>query len=435
MSPKIAEHDHDRAERARHLDGLEPVDERVERIREKEREEERDEDAAEHVREEDDDDDPQEEHQPAGARRARHSGEGALGSSIIVRDSIRPGIRSGGHPRALASARRCEGRAMRSRADAPPDELPRFDEDEPRPVPPLARQDGATLPRLVAVMRRLLAPDGCPWDREQTFESLRRYVLEEACEVIDAIDGGDRKALREELGDLLLQVVFQAELGRREGTFAIDDVVSGIVEKLVHRHPHVFGDMEAKDADEVLANWEKLKAIEKKGRGLLGGVPRSLPALIRAQRVGEKVARVGFDWEDARGSRAKVTEELGELDEAIAAKDPRAIEEELGDTLFALVNLARHVEVDAEGALRRTIDKFTRRFAHVEKRVLENHGGWGTPGEGGGTNLPLATLDAYWEEAKRERAEAVDRAPPARRQGRGRRFARCARSRPTFRAP
>jgi tetrapyrrole methylase family protein/MazG family protein/ATP diphosphatase len=283
----------------------------------------------------------------------------------------------------------------------PKDELPRFDEDVPRPVPPLGLQDGGTLPRLVAVMRRLLAPDGCPWDREQTFESLRRYVLEEACEVIDAIDGGDRKAMREELGDLLLQVVFQAELGRREGSFAIDDVVSGIVEKLVHRHPHVFGDMKAEDAAEVLRNWEKLKAIEKKGRGILGGVPRSLPALTRAQRVGEKVSRVGFDWEDARGSRAKVAEELAELDAAVATKDKSAIEEELGDALFALVNFARHVDVDAEGALRRTIDKFGRRFSHVEKRVAENHGGWGDPGADDAKALPLATLDSYWEEAKK----------------------------------
>jgi MazG family protein len=289
--------------------------------------------------------------------------------------------------------------------DSIADKLGRFDEDTPRPVPPLAEQDGATLTRLVHVMRRLLAPDGCPWDREQTFETLRRYVLEEACEVIDAIDGGDRKALREELGDLLLQVVFQAELGRREGSFAIDDVVSGIVEKLVHRHPHVFGDMDAKDADEVLRNWEKIKAAEKKGRGILGGVPRSLPALTRAQRIGEKVSRVGFDWQDEAGSRAKVTEELAELDAAIARKDASAIEDEMGDVLFALVNLARHVDVDAEGALRRTIDKFTRRFAHVEKRVQAEHGGWGDPRipegeEGAAKTIPLATLDGYWEEAK-----------------------------------
>ncbi len=292
-----------------------------------------------------------------------------------------------------------------------PSKLPRFDEDLPRPVPALEAQDGSTLTRLVQVMQRLLAPDGCPWDREQSFETLRKYALEEACEVIDAIDSGDRKAIREELGDLLLQVVFQAELGRREGAFAIDDVVSGIVEKLVHRHPHVFGDMDAKDADEVLRNWEKIKAKEKGERGLLGGVPRSLPALTRAQRVGEKVERVGFDWPDARGSRAKVTEELGELDQAIASGDTQAIEDEMGDVLFALVNLSRHVKVDAEGALRRTIDKFTRRFAHVESRVKTVHGGWGAGGE---KNLPLETLDTYWEEAKaHEKTQNAAKAPPA----------------------
>lgn len=281
--------------------------------------------------------------------------------------------------------------------------LPRFDENAPRPVPALEEQDGGTLPRLVGVMRRLLAPDGCPWDREQSFESLRKYVLEEACEVIDAIDGGDRAQIREELGDLVLQVVFQAELGRREGAFGVDDVIAAIVDKLVHRHPHVFGDVEAKDAEEVLSNWEKIKAEEKKGRPILGGVPRSLPALTRAQRVGEKVSRVGFDWEDAQGSRAKVAEELAELDRAVAEGDKKAVEEELGDVLFALVNLARHVDVDAEGALRGTIDKFARRFAHVEKRVKEVHGGWGNPrsaAEAKATSIPLATLDAYWDEAK-----------------------------------
>jgi MazG family protein len=287
-----------------------------------------------------------------------------------------------------------------------PEQLPRFDEDAPRPVPALGRQDGTTLARLVGLMQRLLAPppEGCPWDREQTFETLRKYVLEEACEVIDAIDSGDRKAIREELGDLLLQVVFQAELARREGAFAIDDVVSGIVDKLVHRHPHVFGHLTAKDADEVLQNWEKLKAKEKGGRGILAGVPRSMPALTRAQRIGEKVARVGFDWDDASGSRAKVAEEMGELDAAIASGEKAKIEEEMGDVLFALVNLSRHLHVDAEGALRGTIDKFTKRFAHVEKRVKELHGGWGEAGgqASGEKHLPLSVLDAYWEEAKAE---------------------------------
>lgn len=286
---------------------------------------------------------------------------------------------------------------MADRSRSPEGELPRFDENAPRPVLPLPLQDGTTLTRLVGVMQRLLSPDGCPWDREQSFESMRRYVLEEACEVIDAVDGGDRKALQEELGDLLLQVVFLAELARREGAFAIDDVVAGIVEKLVTRHPHVFGDMDAKTADEVLSNWEKLKAQEKKGRGILGGVPRSLPALNRAQRIGEKVHRVGFDWADARGSREKVKEELSELDRAIESGDPDAVEEEMGDVLFALVNLSRHVKVDAEGALRRTIDKFSRRFSHVERRVKEEHGGWPAPGT---PNLPLDVLDRYWDEAK-----------------------------------
>jgi tetrapyrrole methylase family protein/MazG family protein/ATP diphosphatase len=285
----------------------------------------------------------------------------------------------------------------------PPRESPQvglFDENVPRPVPPLSLQEGATLVRLVAVMRRLLAPGGCPWDREQSFETLRKYVLEEACEVIDAIDAGDRAALSEELGDLLLQVVFQAELARNEGSFGIDNVIAGIVDKLVKRHPHVFGGIEARDADEVLRNWEKLKAREKGQRGILSGVPRSMPALTRAQRIGEKVARVGFDWADAKGSKTKVAEELGELDRAILAKDANAIEEEMGDVLFALVNLSRHLGLDAEAALRRTIDKFTARFAHVEGRVREQHGGWGDR-EGGDKHLPLEVLDGYWEEAKR----------------------------------
>lgn len=272
--------------------------------------------------------------------------------------------------------------------------LPEFDEDVPRPVPALDEQDGSTVTRLVGVMRRLLAPGGCPWDREQTFESIRKYILEEACEVIDAIDSKKRDLLKEELGDLLLQVVFCSELARAEKAFAMDDVVSGIVEKLVTRHPHVFGDLDVESADEVLRNWEKIKAQEKKDRGLLSGVPRSMPALNRAQRIGEKVQRVGFDWPDARGSREKVAEELGELDRAIAAGDDAAIEEEMGDVLFALVNLSRHVKVDAESSLRRTIDKFTKRFDHVEARVKEEHGGWA------GEPMALEVLDSYWEEAK-----------------------------------
>jgi MazG family protein len=267
----------------------------------------------------------------------------------------------------------------------------------PVAVPPLVDQKGESYVRLVEIMQCLLAPDGCPWDREQDPKSLRRYVLEEACEVIDAIDGGDRAALCEELGDLLLQVVFLGELMRKEGAFGPDDVVRAIAEKLVRRHPHVFADVEVSGSGEVLQNWERIKAAEKKDRPLLGSVPRSLPALTRAQRVGEKVERVGFDWPDARGSRAKVAEELGELDRAVAEGDKARVEDELGDVLFALVNLARHVDVDAEGALRGTIEKFQRRFAHVEGRVKEHHGGWPS---GSSEKLPLEELDRYWEEAK-----------------------------------
>lgn len=278
-------------------------------------------------------------------------------------------------------------------------DVPLPDPTQPADPTPLDRQIGRAFPRLVAVMRRLLAPNGCPWDREQTPDSLKRYVLEEACEVIDAIEERDADHLREELGDLLLQVVFQAEIARREGTFGPDDVVEAIVTKLVRRHPHVFGEATARDADEVLRNWEQLKLKEKGDRGVLAGIPRSLPALVRAQRVGEKVARVGFDWPTIQGSRAKVDEELGELDAAIEKGDVDAIESELGDVFFALVNLARHVKtkdgggIDAEGALRRTIDKFTRRFDTVEKRVRNELGGFEK-------KPTLEQMDRYWEEAK-----------------------------------
>jgi len=270
---------------------------------------------------------------------------------------------------------------------------------------PLAEQRGQTFVRLVELMQRLLAPDGCPWDREQTPMSVRRYVLEEACEVIDAIEANDQEHLAEELGDLALQVVFLAELSRREGRFGPDDVVRAVVDKLVRRHPHVFADTEVEGSEEVLRNWEAIKANEKAGRGLLDGVPRSLPALYRAQRMSEKVRRVGFDWPDPSGSREKVAEEIRELDEAVDQGDPERIEHELGDLLFALVNLARHQRIDAEIALRKASDRFRERFGHVEQRVRDVHGGWpqgedGKPSRG----LSLEELDAYWEEAKRKDA-------------------------------
>jgi MazG family protein len=277
----------------------------------------------------------------------------------------------------------------------------------PFPIPdpvPLDEQRGQTYPELVALMQRLLAPDGCPWDREQSMASLRKYVLEEACEVLDAIDSGDRAQLVDELGDLALQVVFLGELARREGSFGPDDVVRAIVQKLVRRHPHVFGEARVSGSDEVLTNWERIKAEEKKDRGVLDGVPRSLPALYRAQRMSEKVSRVGFDWPDRQGSREKVGEELAELDAALEESTERA-EAELGDLLFALVNLARHRGIDAESALRSASDRFARRFAHVEKRVKQRDGGWPRATDGKPTaGIPLATLDGYWNEAKKEEA-------------------------------
>jgi len=269
---------------------------------------------------------------------------------------------------------------------------------------PLTEQRGQTFVKLVEILQRLLAEDGCPWDREQTIESLRPYVLEEACEVMDAIDSGDRDQLCDELGDLALQIAFHAELARRENSFGPDDVVRGICEKLVRRHPHVFADVQVSGADEVVLNWDAIKATEKERRGLLDGIPRSLPALERARRSSERAARVGFDWPDARGSRDKVSEELRELDEAIAGGDMDRIEHELGDVLFALVNLARHHRLDPEAALCRTADKFALRFAYVERKVRERHGDWPRDERGKPTSgLSLRELDAYWEEAKRLR--------------------------------
>lgn len=256
----------------------------------------------------------------------------------------------------------------------------------------LSEQDGKTLTRLVAIMQRLLAPDGCPWDREQTLQTLRTYVIEEAHEVVDAIDAGSPAELRDELGDLLLQIVFQSELARAQGWFGPDDVVSAICDKLVRRHPHVFGDVKVSGTSEVLANWEAIKAKEKEGRGVLDGVPKALPALLRAVRVGEKAARVGFDWPDRDGARAKVDEELAELDQALRASDARGVEHELGDVLFALCSVARKCDVDPEAALRGTLARFTGRVRTAE--ALARGRGQDLSG------LPPAALDRLWSEAK-----------------------------------
>jgi len=242
------------------------------------------------------------------------------------------------------------------------------------PLP--GKQTGGNMPDLVGLMQRLLAPTGCPWDREQTLPSLLPYLVEETYEVVDAIQAGNVRDHAEELGDLLLQIVFQSELRHAEGAFGIDDVIRGIVGKLVRRHPHVFGEVQARTSDDVLSNWARLKAEEKakKGRkGVLDGIPRSAPALVRAMRAGEKASAVGFDWPDSAGPREKLNEELAELDRACVSGDREQMLHELGDVLFALTNLARKLDLDAENALRQATDRFARRFAHMEQ-ALESEG-------------------------------------------------------------
>ena len=242
---------------------------------------------------------------------------------------------------------------------------------------PISSQSaGARFDRLVEIMRTLRAPDGCPWDREQTLSSLRPFVLEEAYEVLDAIDRADAKALCDELGDLVFEAVFLAQLCAENGQFTIADVLKSAADKLVRRHPHVFGDRDTrgsvKTAEDVKRRWEAIKAGEQEAAGqqpsLLGSIPAALPALLRAGRIGKRVATVGFDWERPAQVLKKVDEELIELREAIDDEATDRIEEELGDLLFALANLARHLGIEPEGALAHASRKFSRRFTELERR-------------------------------------------------------------------
>lgn len=243
------------------------------------------------------------------------------------------------------------------------------------PVP--ASKHGSRLLDLVRVMARLRGPDGCPWDRAQTHSSLRRHLLDEAYELLDAIDEGDPVRLKEELGDLLLQSVFHAQMAADDGTFDIDDVAESTVEKLIYRHPHVFADVEAETPEQVYGNWERIKAEEKGEHGITEGIPKALPSLLAAQKVQRRAAGRGFDWAELAGAVEKVREELGELEEAArgqegkdregAAKD--ALEEEVGDVLFAATALARKLGVDAETSLRRAVGKFVRRFEAMDSEA------------------------------------------------------------------
>jgi MazG family protein len=262
------------------------------------------------------------------------------------------------------------------------------------------RPPGSTFPRLVEVMRRLLAPDGCPWDREQTLASLRPFLLEEAYEVLDALEDGTAADHCEELGDLLMQIVFQAALRDRTGEFNIDDVVRSIRDKLVRRHPHVFGSATVEGAAQVVKQWDQIKAEERRAKRsadgiprVLSNVPRSAPALLRAQKLAERAAAVGFEWPDVAGCRAKVAEELQELDTAIAVGEHAHIESEFGDVLFSLVTMARKLGVDAEAALRGANRRFVARFEHIEDRLHERGK---SPQES-----DLAEMDQLWDEAKK----------------------------------
>ena len=276
-------------------------------------------------------------------------------------------------------------------------------------------QPSRDISRLNEIMAALRTPEtGCPWDLEQTFATIAPYTLEEAYEVADAIERGDVAHLREELGDLLLQVVFHARMAEEQGRFDFGDVVEAITRKLIRRHPHVFGDARDLSSDEVKALWGRVKADEKRERaearraaglpaaeaatGALAGVPLALPALTRALKLQEKAGKVGFDWNDPRAVLAKLREEIDEVEAELEANDAQRVAGEVGDLLFAVANLARHLHVDPEAALRGANAKFERRFAHIESRL----------GEAGRapTEATLDEMEALWREAKQRERKA-----------------------------
>jgi tetrapyrrole methylase family protein/MazG family protein len=260
-------------------------------------------------------------------------------------------------------------------------------------IPPLPQ--GTSFEGFQEIVARLRAPDGCPWDREQTHHTLRKHLIEESYEALDAIDSGDPDKMREEFGDLLLQIVLNAQIAQESREFSMGDVIHGIHDKIVRRHPHVFGDVVISGVGNVLENWEKIKADEREskgdtGKGLLDGLPVSLPALVQSQEIQNRAARVGFDWPEIEGVLDKIAEEI---DEVRKATDKVELEAELGDLFFALVNLARWKGVDAEAALRDTNRKFKKRFAYVERGARDL-----------GRRLPelsLEEMESFWQAAKK----------------------------------
>lgn len=249
---------------------------------------------------------------------------------------------------------------------------------------------------LTDVMNTLLGEQGCPWDKEQTHMSLRRNLLEEAHEVIEAIDCNDMAHLKEELGDVLLQVVFHAKLAEQEQAFNFNDVVEAITQKMIRRHPHIFSDVAVDDAETVLANWEEIKKREKAGQpeanSIMSKLPPTLPALLKAEKVQQKAHRVGFDWDDMQGPKDKIQEELAEIDAAVAGNGD--LEEEIGDLLFSVVNLSRFVNVDPEQALNRSVQKFVDRFQAMEAKIMLDKKAF--------DNYTVEELDILWEKSKAE---------------------------------
>ena len=282
---------------------------------------------------------------------------------------------------------------------------------------------GEWFEKLVAVQKRLRAPQGCPWDREQTHATLRPYLIEETYEVIDALDSGDDAKFAEEMGDLLLQVVFHSQIAREQERFSVADVLREIHDKMVRRHPHVFGKVRARNSTEVLQNWERIKASERLNKdtssengaskpqqkpvSLLDGVSRGLPAMLQGLQLTRKAARAGFDWHDTDGIFEKLREEMAEVRHALAEKDSKRAEEELGDLLFAVVNLARFVQVDPEIALKKANGKFQRRFMEMEKSALQSERTF--------DGLPREDKESLWNAVKHGEKKSVD----ARKSGNG----------------
>jgi len=245
--------------------------------------------------------------------------------------------------------------------------------------------------RLVGIMEDLR--EKCPWDKKQTIQTLRPLTIEEMYELADAITDNDWKGIKEELGDLMLHLVFYAKIGTEQQQFTLEEAIHGICEKLIHRHPHIYGDVQVKDEEEVKQNWEKLKLKEGK-KSVLAGVPVSLPAVVKATRLQEKARQVGFEWDNREQVWDKVTEETNELHEAVAANEPDKIEEEFGDLLFSLINYARFLQIDAENALERTNKKFISRFTKMEQLALQQ----GKPL----ADMTLAEMDAIWNAIKKQ---------------------------------